>query len=279
MGALPANVTHGTVTGTLVAAEQLDGSNTDVDSSPISGSVTFTPTPKKVIDASALRVILPKPVVVALDAAGSFTAKLVATDNPSLNPVNWTYKVTFQLTGGLSLDSFDVSVPAGSSQDLSSLVPASASGGVQTIAGPGVASGGTTGQVLAKKSNADFDTQWVPPTRVGIPFGMPGTLVAKAGDGYYYNDTGAPLTIYAVRASVGTAPTGGSVIVDVNRNGVTIFTNPANRPTIAAGTKTATAPAIDVATLAPGDYLTVDVDDVGSTVTGSNLVVTVVLGV
>jgi hypothetical protein len=33
--------------------------------------------------------------------------------------------------------------------------------GPQGPAGPGIASGGTTGQVLAKKSNANFDTEWI----------------------------------------------------------------------------------------------------------------------
>lgn len=33
--------------------------------------------------------------------------------------------------------------------------------GPQGPAGPGVATGGTTGQILAKKSNANFDTEWV----------------------------------------------------------------------------------------------------------------------
>lgn len=41
--------------------------------------------------------------------------------------------------------------------------PAGADGapGEQGPAGPGVAAGGTAGQVLAKKSNADYDTEWV----------------------------------------------------------------------------------------------------------------------
>ena len=33
--------------------------------------------------------------------------------------------------------------------------------GADGAAGPGVATGGTTGQVLAKASNTDFDTEWI----------------------------------------------------------------------------------------------------------------------
>lgn len=36
-------------------------------------------------------------------------------------------------------------------------------------AGPGVAAGGTTGQVLAKASNDDYDTEWVDPPSSGVP--------------------------------------------------------------------------------------------------------------
>ena len=42
--------------------------------------------------------------------------------------------------------------------------------GPQGPAGPGVAYGGTTGQVLAKKSNANFDTEWVD-ARPYVPIG------------------------------------------------------------------------------------------------------------
>jgi hypothetical protein len=48
-----------------------------------------------------------------------------------------------------------------------------------------------------------------------------------------YNDTGEDLTVTGVRASVGTAPTGATLIVDVNLAGTTIFTTQASRPAIA----------------------------------------------
>lgn len=47
--------------------------------------------------------------------------------------------------------------------------PAGADGapGEQGPAGPGVAAGGTAGQVLSKKSNTDYDTEWVTPSGGG----------------------------------------------------------------------------------------------------------------
>lgn len=85
-------------------------------------------------------------------------------------------------------------------------------------------------------------------------------------------------TIVGTRLMVGTAPTGASLIVDVNKNGTTIYTTQGNRPSIAAASNAGgpgTAP--DVTTLAAGDYLTVDIDQVGSSVAGSDLTVSVIV--
>lgn len=101
---------------------------------------------------------------------------------------------------------------------------------------------------------------------------MSGTLsVAAGGLGFR-----APiaLEIQHARLSVSTAPTGADLIVDINKNGTTMFTTQANRPRIAAGAYTESATtAPDVVSVAAGDRLTVDIDQVGSTVAGSNLVV------
>lgn len=82
-------------------------------------------------------------------------------------------------------------------------------------------------------------------------------------------------TIVAVKAYVNTAPTGASLIVDVNKNGTTIFGTQANRPTVAAGANAATVGANSVTTYVDGDLLSVDIDQIGSTVAGSDLVVVV----
>jgi hypothetical protein len=105
------------------------------------------------------------------------------------------------------------------------------------------------------------------------PFSKSGVLAVAVGAMRWYAK--GDWTITQVRAAVGTAPTGASLIVDVNKNGTTIFTTQTNRPTIAAGTNTDLADAIEVATLADGDYLTVDVDQIGSGTPGSDLVVEV----
>ncbi len=116
---------------------------------------------------------------------------------------------------------------------------------------------------------------------VTAPFSYAGTLATYVGQGRWYNDTGRALFVQSVRASVGTAPAGASVIVDVNKNGTTIFTTQANRPTIAAGANTVKrtqgASPPDVTMIADGDYLTIDIDQIGSTTAGADLAVDIVL--
>jgi hypothetical protein len=107
-----------------------------------------------------------------------------------------------------------------------------------------------------------------------LPYSYLGTVSIGAGTFRLYNDTGAMWTITGVRASVGTAPTGASLIIDINKNGTTIFTTQANRPTIAAAANTSgnvTNP--DIAAVAAGEYLTVDIDQIGSTIAGADLTV------
>lgn len=105
-----------------------------------------------------------------------------------------------------------------------------------------------------------------------LPFSNTGALAVQAGTHRLYNDSGATWTIISVRASVGTAPAGASIIIDVNKNGTTIFTTQGNRPTIAAaGNTSGKVTNMNVTSIADGEYVTVDVDQVGSTTTGADL--------
>lgn len=107
-------------------------------------------------------------------------------------------------------------------------------------------------------------------------FSNTGTLGVAGGTHRLYNDSGSTWAIQGVRASVGTASTGASILVDVNVNGTTIFTNQGNRPTIAVSTNTSgKVTNMDITTVASGAYLTVDIDQTGSIIAGSNLTVQV----
>jgi hypothetical protein len=118
------------------------------------------------------------------------------------------------------------------------------------------------------------DAARIDDTDVYITFSKSGTQVVYTGlHRFYVQKTHK---IMEVEISVSTAPTGATLIVDVNKNGTSIWaTTPANRPTIATSGFVAAGGAIDTTALADGDFLTVDVDQVGSTVAGEDLTVVI----
>lgn len=81
------------------------------------------------------------------------------------------------------------------------------------------------------------------------------------------------MTLTAVRASVTTAPTGANLIVDINDGGTSIMTT--NKLSIDAGEKTSTtattAAGITDTALADDAEITIDIDQIGSTVAGAGL--------
>ena len=84
------------------------------------------------------------------------------------------------------------------------------------------------------------------------------------------------LTIIQAYAYVKTVNTGASLIIDINKNGTSIWNvTQANRLTIAASDADhyATQTSFDTTSLAEGDLLTLDIDTIGSTIPGSDLTV------
>lgn len=100
-----------------------------------------------------------------------------------------------------------------------------------------------------------------------MPYTIPDMLMVETGHARF--EIPYDHTLLSVYVQIDTAPTGASAIFDVHRNGTTIFTTQANRPTVAAGTNNATSGAIDLPDGVVGDYYTVDVDQVGSTNPGA----------
>lgn len=89
------------------------------------------------------------------------------------------------------------------------------------------------------------------------------TAVTEVGGGWEAPAAGAITRVCAYRKTAGSA---GSTIVDVNIGGTTIFTTQANRPEIAYddGDKKDVATTIEAGTLAQGDMVTMDVDQIDS---------------
>jgi hypothetical protein len=132
---------------------------------------------------------------------------------------------------------------------------------------------GTNGYHLVAASGEATGLKWEAQTRY-LTLGRAGTLTATAGTARLYVPFAC--TITNVAASVGTAPTGASVVVDVLKGGVTLWgTNPGNRPTILATEFADLTNTPDTTAIAAGDYLTLTVASVGATVTGADLNVTI----
>ena len=124
--------------------------------------------------------------------------------------------------------------------------------------------------------------EWVPLTGAGpagpqgpnpvepITAGIKGEVSVQAGNSRFYLDENAEFV--SMRISVGTPPTGASLIVDVNVNNVSIYTDQSKRPTIVDGAYNAAANAPDVILLSSGEYITFDVDQIGANYAGADLV-------
>lgn len=90
-----------------------------------------------------------------------------------------------------------------------------------------------------------------------------GTLETNTGSLRLYLHKAATLT--GIDLFVDTAPSGSSLNLDINQNGSSIAT-----PSIAADNTSNTSISANVS-FAAGDYITVDIDQVGSSTAGSNL--------
>lgn len=108
-----------------------------------------------------------------------------------------------------------------------------------------------------------------------VVFSQAGTLTT--GSGSFKLPFTLDAEIVSVQLAVATSPTGADLIVDVNKNGSTVFTTQANRPTVPDGDANGVgAEAVpDVTAISEGDYLTIDIDQIGSTVAGEDLTVVV----
>lgn len=136
---------------------------------------------------------------------------------------------------------------------------------------------GADGTVLTADSGEATGAIWADPAPVRQTIlTFVGTLTISDNPLRIYNQMGVTQTISEVFIAVNTAPTGANIIADIHKDGVTIFTNQAHRPEIAAAGYTDSTTDIDIATWADGEYLTAHVDQIGSTIAGADLVIHII---
>jgi len=144
---LPAGFDYGLITGQYM---QIVGDSTDLDRNsegmPHSGlNVAFALSSKKLLDRDDKVTFLQNnPIVCTTDVEGFLIDKqgargvyLVATDLSvgTTNPTGATYSVTITQASRV-LDMFDITVPAGSEQDLATIAPVPSSNGASIVIGP-----------------------------------------------------------------------------------------------------------------------------------------------
>jgi hypothetical protein len=139
MTTLPSNVSYGTVVGRYLIAYQ-DGIDVDVypDGVPCGGKIFFTPSVTSLRNATSSPTpvtILPRPVTCELDSDGYLNGpdgtpgvRLIATDDEDNEPVDWTWRVDYQLTdsSGMALrgiGSHNISLNGGTTLDLITVSP------------------------------------------------------------------------------------------------------------------------------------------------------------
>lgn len=195
--ALPTNVNYGTVVGQFLLA-YADSNDVDLfpDGVPAKGSIFFRPSPIKLLDGLSSPnpvTILPAVVETTLDSEGYLCGygttrgvRLVATDDPDLNPQDWTWTVEFRLTSQddtpISLPSFSIELPAGTTVDLTTVSPVPDENGTYYLVGPtGPANSLSIGTVttLTPGSSATAAITGSAPSQtlsLGIPQGAAGTI-------------------------------------------------------------------------------------------------------
>lgn len=84
-------------------------------------------------------------------------------------------------------------------------------------------------------------------------------------------------TLLAVRASVTTAPTGATITADINEGGVSILSTKLTIDATELTSATAAVPAVILdSALADDAQITIDIDQVGSTIAGTGLKITLI---
>jgi hypothetical protein len=151
MANIPSNLSYGTVKGRfIVGYKDSADSGSEPDAIPASGSIFFTASPTSIKNSEASPVpvtIFPAVAEATLDSEGYLCGYgttrgiiLIATDDPSGNPVDWTWRADFRLTDSvgtpLAFQPFSFELPSGEEVDLTLVAPVSESDGQVFLIGP-----------------------------------------------------------------------------------------------------------------------------------------------
>lgn len=171
---LPNNITTGGVIGRFLTST----------GDPVSGTVTFFPSAKTLLDTSSSpnpTTIVNNPVVCTFDGTGSISTHLIATDNVSISPVGWTWNAIYNVTGTdgkrIHMPVQTFTVASNSTIDLTSITSVPASNGTIITKGDQGPQGSQGPQGLAGTNGIKGDS------------GIRGTTWFSSGPSHYdYGD-------------------------------------------------------------------------------------------
>jgi hypothetical protein len=288
MPALPANVGYGYVKARFLLA-YTDGADvdTDADAVPATGLVTFTPSAKYIKNTGSTpdpTIIVPSKIVCPVDGdgyliqptVGGKLVQLVATDDPDLNPSNWTWNVTFNLIDtttnkALELPGFSFELPVGQTVDLAAVSPMPTSNGTFYIAGPPISlSVGTvtTGSAGSSASVTQSGTAAAPVLNFTIPRGDTGAtgslagLTASAPITYSSNTVGLADVSPSPAGTYGSSTLIPAITVDAKGRVTSVTTNAAS----GGGAWSTYTPTLTGITLGSGTNMAAKFTQIGKTV-------------
>ena len=134
MAGLPTDVSICTVVGRLASTEQVANSDAEPDVTPLTGKVIFRASVPHVIHKNSNTIFVPQKIEAVLDSQGNFSAQIVASNDPDLNPYNWTYNVSFQLANAV-IAPFNFIALGGVTMEITDIIPIAASTGIPVTAG------------------------------------------------------------------------------------------------------------------------------------------------
>jgi hypothetical protein len=140
--------------------------------------------------------------------------------------------------------------------------------------GTGVVTGGTTGQVLAKASNTDYDTEWIDssPEDIYIIACSDETTALTTGAAKVTFRMPTAGTLTAVKAALTTAPVGSTLVVDINESGTSVLSTKLSIDASETTSATAAVPAvISDSALTDNSIISIDIDQIGSGTAGAGL--------
>lgn len=206
------------------------------------------------------------------------------------------FYTVFSVTDNTTYFTFVLNAPIGNSGSLTNgdlceltliPVPTPASGDVATdtiwdVKGDlALATGSNTASVMSAGTNGQFpvydSTQSTGmnkanfPVKIGIQVGAAATDLA-VGTAQQVFRMPFDMTLTAVQMGVTVAPTGATLVVDINESGASVLSTKLSIDATEKTSRTAATPAvISDSALAEDNEITIDIDQVGSTVTGQEI--------